>query len=236
MDKINHKKIEVHESLTSMNSLSYSIISYGIFYGIKQAAFFFKLFENLISNEYLRVIPSLFFGYFISRAMLNITANVAKKSEWVSISIAAFDFLILCVIVDLLNQKNWIDITNLLTFCAFVTYLGFWLNNVFVEKTKQKRKEAQEKQNVADNKVLLASLKQETAAEKQKLTELNQNLADIKQKTATEEQKIKAINQELEDRTCPHCGDVRKNKKSRDAHAALCGQNPKNIKNKLPLS
>ncbi|WP_299840482.1 hypothetical protein, partial [uncultured Tenacibaculum sp.] len=111
MDKINHIKIELHESLTSMNSLSYSIISYGIFYGIKQAAFFFKLFENLIPNDYLRTIPSLFFGYFISRAMLNITANVAKKSEWVSISIAAFDFLILCVIVDLLNQKNWIDIT-----------------------------------------------------------------------------------------------------------------------------
>ncbi|WP_299840474.1 hypothetical protein, partial [uncultured Tenacibaculum sp.] len=130
------------------------------------------------------------------------------------------------VIVDLLNQKNWIDITNLLIFCAFVTYLGFWLNNVFVEKTKQKRKEAQEKQKVADNKGLLASLKQERAVEEKRLIELKQKLIETKQEKAVVEQKIKAINQDLKNRTCSHCGDVRENVKSRIAHEAVCKKNP----------
>ncbi|MDB0601347.1 hypothetical protein PL373_09335 [Tenacibaculum maritimum] len=47
MNKNNTHKVELYESLTSMNSLAYTIISYGIFYGIKQAAFFFKLFAYL---------------------------------------------------------------------------------------------------------------------------------------------------------------------------------------------
>ncbi len=219
------QKTQIHESLTSMNSLSYSIISYGIFYGIKQAAFFFKLFEFLIPNEYLRFVPSLFFGYFISRAMLNITANLSKNNEWVSISIAAFDFMVLCVIIDVLNQKNWIAITNLLIFCAFVTYLGFWLNKVFINNIKQKRKEAKELQEIADKEHLLTNVKQN-------ITDTEQNLKEIEQDLAEKKQELQSIKEEIADTTCPHCLERFPNKKSRDAHKGRCKSNPKN-KNKI---
>lgn len=217
------QKTELHEALTSMNSLSYSIISYGIFYGIKQAAFFYKLFEYLIPNEFLRVVPSLFFGYFISRAMLNISVNLSKENEWVGISIAAFDFLVLCVIIDVLNHHNWIDIANLLIFCAFVTYLGFWLNFVFINQVKISREKASVKQNLADLQRLLAETDQSIAKGKHELQTLEQDLASKKEH-------LERINQNIADRTCPHCGDFRPNKKSRDAHAAVCKMNPDNSK------
>ncbi|WP_272151843.1 hypothetical protein [Tenacibaculum aiptasiae] len=200
--------MELHESLTSMNSLSYSIISFGIFYGIKQAAFFYTLFEYLIRNEYLRLIPSLFFGYFISRAMLNISSNISEDKEWVIKSIALFDFLVLCVITDVLKQNNWISITNLLIFCAFVTYLGFWLNKVFVERVKEKQNEALQKHELADINQSIVEKSNEEAL-------LNKSLAEKKQN-------LKNIEQEIAERSCPHCSELFTSKRARDAHKGRC--------------
>lgn len=199
---------EIHTRLTSMNSLSYSIISFGIFYGIKQAAFFYKLFEYLLPNEYLRVIPALFFGYFISRAMLNIAVNISSNKEWVITSIALFDFLVLCVITDVLHQKSVIDITNLLIFCAFVTYLGYWLNQVFVEKAKEKQQKANNAQNLA--------------AIKQNIASCSTQLATVEQSLATKKQELKNIEQTISEKACPYCDAVFPSKKSRDAHKGRC--------------
>lgn len=219
MNKNNTHKVELYESLTSMNSLAYTIISYGIFYGIKQAAFFFKLFAYLITNEYLRAVPSLFFGYFISRAMLNTSVNISEKKEWVTISIAFFDFLVLCVITDVLNQSNWIAVTNLLIFCAFVTYLGFWLNQVFVDRIKEKRKEANEKQKIAES-------KQDLAAIKQNVADSSNELAIITNTIAGKTQNLEDLKQEIENRSCPHCSEIFGNKKGRDAHKSKCKNKP----------
>ncbi len=223
------KKIELHESLTSMNSLSYSIISFGIFYGIKQAGFFYTLFEYLFRNQYLRVIPSLFFGYFISRAMLNISSNISEDKEWVIKSIALFDFLVLCVITDVLNQDNWISIINLLIFCAFVTYLGFWLNKVFVDKVKEKQNEKRKKQNLADSKQILAEIKESITGSNQKLDGVNQKITDSENKLTEisnliteKKQDLEKIEQEITDRTCPYCNSVFSNKKGRDTHKGRC--------------
>ncbi|CAA0222156.1 hypothetical protein [Tenacibaculum maritimum] len=215
------QKLELYESLTSMNSLSYSIISYGIFYGIKQAAFFYALFAYLISNEYLRIIPSLFFGYFISRAMLDTSSHISEKKEWVIISISFFDFLILCVITDVLGQDNWKAITKLIIFCAFVTYLGFWLTKVFVDQAKQRKKQAAEKQKKASKKEKLADIEQQIAQASKELAEINNTVADQKQK-------FEKLEQEVADRSCPHCHEPFPSKKARDAHKGRCKQNPKN--------
>ncbi|PKH51889.1 hypothetical protein CXF68_14870 [Tenacibaculum sp. Bg11-29] len=212
-------KKELYESLTSMNSLAYSIISYGIFYGIKQAAFFFKLFAYLITNELLRIVPSLFFGYFISRAMLNTSVHVAEKKEWVIISISCFDFLVLCVITDVLNQNNWVDITNLLIFCAFVTYLGFWLNNVFVNRVKEKRKEAIQEQKIADSKHRLADVAQ-------KIEVSNTTLASISTSITEEKQYLENLKQEIRERSCPYCLAPFPSKKARDGHKGRCSDKP----------
>ncbi|XKX07213.1 hypothetical protein R8G61_07885 [Tenacibaculum maritimum] len=205
------QKLELYESLTSMNSLSYSIISYGIFYGIKQAAFFYALFAYLISNEYLRIIPSLFFGYFISRAMLDTSSHISEKKEWVIISISVFDFLILCVITDVLGQDNWKAITKLIIFCAFVTYLGFWLTKVFVDQAKQKQKQANKKEKLAD-------IEQQITQASKELTEINNTIADQKQK-------FEKLEQEVADRSCPHCHEPFPSKKARDAHKGRCKKN-----------
>lgn len=215
------KKIELHESLTSINSLSYSIISYGLFYGVKQAAFFYKLFAYLITNEYLRAVPSLFFGYFISRAMLNTSVNISEKKEWVIVSISLFDFLVLCVITDVLSQNNWIAVTNLLIFNAFVTYLGFWLNKVFVDRVKEKRKEAKEEQKTAEAKQNLADIERSIATTSSEIAKLNNTLAEKKQN-------IMSLDQEIENRSCPHCSEPFPSKKARDAHKGRCKRNPKN--------
>ncbi len=207
-------KKALHETLTSMNSLSYSIISYGIFYGIKQAAFFHILFAYLIPNDYIRIIPSLFFGYFISRAMLNTSVNISEKKEWVIISIAFFDFLVLCVITDVLKKSNWTDITNLLIFCAFVTYLGFWLNSVFVQKVKLERK--------------FAEIDQRKASIEQQLAVNEQILAITEQQLAAKKQDLQNIEQDIEDKTCPYCSEKFQSKKARDAHKGRCKENPKN--------
>ncbi|MGG8495941.1 hypothetical protein ACQY1Q_05970 [Tenacibaculum sp. TC6] len=216
------KKKPIHERLTSMDSLSYSIISYGVFYGIKQAAFFYVLFTYLIPINYLRVIPAMFFGYFISRAMLNTSVNISEKKEWVITSIAFFDFLVLCVITDVLKQTNWIDVTNLLIFNAFVTYLGFWLNQVFVKKVKTKQQEAQTNQAKATLEHTLAILEQNIAASKE-------NLAILEQNTASKLQEIQKLKQEIEDKSCPYCSTPFSSKKARDAHKGRCPENPKNI-------
>uniref|UniRef100_UPI003517190B hypothetical protein n=2 Tax=Tenacibaculum dicentrarchi TaxID=669041 RepID=UPI003517190B len=143
----NQAKIPLYKSLTSMRSLAVSIQSYNLFYGIKQASFFYILFEYLIPNDYLRVIPALFFGYFVAKAMLNIAVNIPEKKEWVIVSIAFFDFLMLCVIVDIMHKTDITEITNNLIFCGFVTYIGYWLNHVFVVKVEKIEKaESEQKQ------------------------------------------------------------------------------------------
>ncbi|MFL0083672.1 hypothetical protein V2647_14625 [Tenacibaculum maritimum] len=212
-------KLELYQSLTSMKSLSYSIISYGIFYGIKQAAFVYTLFSYLISNEYLRLIPSLFFGYFISRAMLDISSNISEKKEWVIVSISAFDFLILFVITDVLRQDNWINITNLLIFCAFVTYLGFWLNKVFVDRVKQERKKTNEKQKIASTEQKIAEVKRDLARSTEELAKVNNNIVN-------KEQTLESMEQEIADRSCPYCHAPFPNSRSRNAHKGVCPENP----------
>ena len=214
-------KIELHEKLTSIKSLSYSIISYGLFYGIKQAAFFYTLFAYLITDEYLRIIPSVFFGYFISRAMLNTSVNISEKKEWVIISISIFDFMVLCVITNVLKQDNWIAITNLLIFCGFVTYLGFWLNKVFVERVEEKRKEAEQEQNIADSKQTIADIKNNIADSTNELASINTSIAE-------RNQYLENIDQKIADRSCPYCSKVFPNKKGRDSHKGKCPKKPIN--------
>ncbi|WP_299124233.1 hypothetical protein [uncultured Tenacibaculum sp.] len=230
-------KVELHESLTSMQSLSYSIISYGVFYGLKQAAFFYTLFAYLFTNVYVRLLASVFFGYFISRAMLNIAINISKSKDWVIISIAFFDFLVLCVITDILNQDNWKVTTNLLIFCAFVTYLGFWLNHVFVDKVKEKQNEKREKQNLANAKQILAEVKEGITDSNQKLDSVNQKITDSETKLTEvssliteKKQDLEKIEQEITDRTCPYCNSVFSNKKGRDSHKGRCPEKPQKEK------
>lgn len=228
-----NNKIELYESLTSMQSLSFSIISYGVFYGLKQAAFFYTLFAYLFTNEYIRLLASVFFGYFISRAMLNTAVNISKSKDWVIISIAVFDFLVLCVITDILNQENWKVITNLLIFCAFVTYLGFWLNKVFVDRVKEKQNEKREKQNLANSKQTLAEIKQNISDSKQelenvdqKITESEIKLTEVSTLITDKKHDLEKIYQEITDRTCPYCKTVFSNKKGRDTHKGKCPKKP----------
>ncbi|SEC44921.1 hypothetical protein SAMN04489761_3023 [Tenacibaculum sp. MAR_2009_124] len=209
-----NRKIPLYERLTSMDSLSYSVISYGVFYGIKHAAFLFVLFTFLIANDYIRIVSSLFYGYFIAKAMLDTSVNISEKKEWVIKSISVFDFLVLCVITDILNRTSIVDIINLLIFNAFVTYLGFWLNTVFVERVKAKQREALGKQEKADV--------------EQNIAELKKELADYEQQKAATEHELENIKQEIADLTCPHCQRKLESKKARDAHKGRCKDNPKN--------
>ncbi|MCG8239585.1 DUF874 family protein [Tenacibaculum finnmarkense] len=176
------KKKELYKSLISMNSLSRSIQSYNIFYGIKQAAFFFILFAELITNDYLRIIPALCFGYFVSKAILDIAVNIPKNKDWVIISISIFDFFMLCVITNVLKQPSWTAVINLLIFCGFVTYIGYWLNQVFVLKVAEK--EAEEK----------AELEQNRADAEQIRADLNNAKAELEQNRADAEQVEAALN------------------------------------------
>ncbi|MCG8762939.1 hypothetical protein G1K46_09370 [Tenacibaculum finnmarkense] len=208
----NQAKIPLYKSLTSMRSLAVSIQSYNLFYGIKQASFFYILFEYLIPNDYLRVIPSLFFGYFVAKAMLNIAVNIPEKKEWVIVSIAVFDFLMLCVILDIMHKSDWIEIINLLIFCGFVTYVGYWLNQVFVLKVKEKElEEKSEKEQVYLHKIAGSEQKAELlnieiADSEQKAELLNIEIADSEQKAellnieiADSEQKAELLNIEIAD-------------------------------------
>lgn len=233
MDSNYTEKRELYEYLTSMKSLSYSIISYEIFYGIKQAAFFFKLSALLIANEYFRIVPSVFYGYYISKAMLDTSSNINEKKKWVILSISIFDFLILCVITDVLTQKNLVDVIYLLIFNSFVSYLGFWLNHVFVEKVKEKQNEKREKQNLADAKQILAEVKQNISDSKQELHSVNQEITESETKLTevssligAKNQDLEKINQEIADRTCPYCNAIFSNKKGRDTHKGKCPQKP----------
>ncbi|WP_275552735.1 hypothetical protein [Tenacibaculum piscium] len=179
----NQAKIPLYKSLTSMRSLAVSIQSYNLFYGIKQASFFYILFEYLIPNDYLRVIPSLFFGYFVAKAMLNIAVNIPEKKEWVIVSIAFFDFLMLCVILDIMHKTDWIEIINLLIFCGFVTYIGYWLNQVFVLKV-EKTEKTESEQNRTDAEQIITELKQvqtEKTESEQNRTDAEQIITELKQ-------------------------------------------------------
>ncbi|MCG8734626.1 hypothetical protein [Tenacibaculum finnmarkense] len=248
----NQQKKPLYKTLTSMRSLAISIQSYNIFYGIKQAAFFYLLFEYLIPNDYLRVIPALFFGYFVAKAMLNIAVNIPEEKEWVIVSIAFFDFLMLCVIVDIMHKTDITEITNNLIFCGFVTYIGYWLNQVFVLKVEKTEK--------ADTQKLIASLEQRLVAYEMQVTELEKNGTDADHgrpntdhgqpntdhgrpntdhgqpstdhgrpntdqvKEGSQTDLLDSINN-----TCPHCKLVYPSKRSRDSHKGKCKLNPKNI-------
>ncbi|MCD8405802.1 hypothetical protein G1K75_09490 [Tenacibaculum finnmarkense] len=181
----NQAKIPLYKSLTSMRSLAVSIQSYNIFYGIKQASFFYLLFEYLIPNDYLRVIPALFFGYFVAKAMLNIAVNIPEKKEWVIVSIAFFDFLMLCVIVDIMHKTDTTEITNNLIFCGFVTYIGYWLNHVFVVKVEKIEKaESEQKQTELEQVIAeLELVKIEKFILEQKRTESEQVIAELEHRS-----------------------------------------------------
>ncbi|MCD8415743.1 DUF874 family protein [Tenacibaculum dicentrarchi] len=241
MLKTTNKK-ELYKSLISMNSLSRSIQSYNIFYGIKQAAFFFILFTSLIPNDYLRIIPALCFGYFVSKAILDIAVNIPKNKDWVIISISIFDFFMLCVITNVLKQPSWTAVINLLIFCGFVTYIGYWLNQVFVLKVAEKEAEekAELEQNRADAEQVgaalnnaKAELEQNRADAEQVGAALNNAKAELEQNRADAEQ-VRAVNNQIDlvdaiDLICPHCNADFPSKKSRDAHKGRCKMNPKNI-------
>ncbi|MCD8435850.1 hypothetical protein LNJ03_11155 [Tenacibaculum dicentrarchi] len=152
-------KKPLHETLTSMRSLAISIQSYNIFYGIKFASFFYLLAVSFIPNDYVRVLSALFFGFFTSKTMKDIGIHIEKGKEWVIVSLAVFDFLMLCVILDVFHKKDSIDILNSLIFCLFVPYLGYWLNHVFVLKVKEK--EVKDRQEYLTIDQQRASLKEE---------------------------------------------------------------------------
>ncbi|WP_370407949.1 hypothetical protein [Tenacibaculum dicentrarchi] len=168
----NQQKKQLYKSLTSMRSLAFSIQSYNIFYAIKFASFFYLLAESFIPNSYIRITSSLFFGLFSSKTMKDIGIHIEKGKEWVIVSLAIFDFLMLCVILDVFHKTDHIDILNLLIFCLFTPYLGYWLNHVFVLKVKEN--EAKEK---ADTEQLIASLEQRLVTYEIQVAELEQNEA-----------------------------------------------------------
>ncbi|MBE7649249.1 hypothetical protein [Tenacibaculum finnmarkense] len=156
-----NKKLKkpLHKTLTSMRSLAISIQSYNIFYGIKFASFFYLLAISFIPNDYVRVLSAVFFGFFTSKTMKDIGIHIEKGKEWVIVSLAVFDFLMLCVIFDVFHKKDSIDILNSLIFCLFVPYLGYWLNHVFVLKVKENEAKEQEEYLTIDQQ--RASLKEE---------------------------------------------------------------------------
>ncbi|MFL0063719.1 hypothetical protein, partial [Tenacibaculum maritimum] len=180
MLKTTNKK-ELYKSLTSMRSLAISIQSYNIFYGIKFASFFYLLSVSFIPNSYVRILSALFFGFFASKTMNNIGIHIEKGKEWVIVSLAIFDFLMLCVILDVFHKKDSIDILNSLIFCSFVPYLGYWLNHVFVLKVNEKEAEAKTEQLKADGEHHLASLEHEIKSSSIDLASLNEEIASKKE-------------------------------------------------------
>ncbi|MCD8431017.1 hypothetical protein LNJ06_12645 [Tenacibaculum finnmarkense genomovar ulcerans] len=251
----NQQKKPLYKSLTSMRSLAVSIQSYNIFYAIKFASFFYLLAATFIPNDYVRVLSSLFFGLFSSKTMKDIGIHIEKSKEWVIVSLAVFDFLMLCVILDVFHKTDHIDILNSLIFCLFVPYIGYWLNHVFVLKVKEN-----EGKEIADTEKLIASLEQRLVAYKMQVTELEKNGTDADHgrpntdhgqpntdhgrpntdhgrpstdhgRPNTDQVKEGSQTDLLDsiNNTCPHCKLVYPSKRSRDSHKGKCKLNPKNI-------
>ncbi|ALU74326.1 hypothetical protein AUW17_05290 [Tenacibaculum dicentrarchi] len=180
--------------------------------------------------------------------MKDIGINIERGKEWVIVSLAVFDFLMLCVILDVFHKTDHIDILNLLIFCLFTPYLGYWLNHVFVLKVKEN--EAKEK---ADTEQLIASLEQRLVTYEIQIAELEQNEASTDHSQPNTDHgrpstdhgqpntdhgrpstdQVKAANQtdllDSIDKTCPHCERISPSKRSRDSHKGKCKMNPKNI-------
>ncbi|WP_275552675.1 hypothetical protein [Tenacibaculum piscium] len=194
----NQQKKQLYKSLTSMRSLAVSIQSYNLFYAIKFASFFYLLAVSFIPNDYVRVLSAVFFGFFTSKTMKDIGIHIEKGKEWVIVSLAVFDFLMLCVILDVFHKTDHIDILNLLIFCLFVPYLGYWLNHVFVLKVKEN--EAKEIADLEHSRADLEQILKTISSSKAELADIKNhsenvkhNLADIEQTRADLEQISKTI-------------------------------------------
>ncbi|WP_233898332.1 hypothetical protein [Tenacibaculum piscium] len=244
----NQQKKQLYKSLTSMRSLAVSIQSYNLFYAIKFASFFYLLAVSFIPNDYVRVLSAVFFGFFTSKTMKDIGIHIEKGKEWVIVSLAVFDFLMLCVILDVFHKNDHIDILNLLIFCLFVPYLGYWLNHVFVLKVKEN-----EAKEIADTQKLIVSLEQRLVTYEMQVSEFERNGTDADHSQPNTDHgqpntdhgqpstdhgqpntdHVKAGNQtnllDSIDKTCPHCKRVCPSKRSRDSHKGKCKMNPKNI-------
>ena len=216
-------KKKLYERLVSLESYSYTIISFNIYYGAKIAAYLFSLIGNLIPNFYLRFITALFFGFFVSRALMKISYYIEEKQEWVIIAIACFDFLILGIVLRVHDHfGNWKQVYENLIFALFITFLSYWLIKNFVKVVRGLAKKATLEQMIAELDQNLADLKQIKDCEEQKTEKAKKQLGLINKQIAKANLELAEKDQEIRDTTCQYC-DIRwKNKKARDAHQAKC--------------
>ncbi len=224
---IDTPKKKLYERLVSLESYSYTIISFNVYYGVKIAAYLYNLIQGLIPLSSIRFLISVFFGYFVARALMKIAFYIDPKKEWVIEVIACFDFLILGVVLRVHDHiGDWKQVYEDLIFASFITFLSYWLIKNFVRVVRSKTKKAS-----LDH--IIATLNQNITARKEKIAELEQettkvnHLLDTKNKKVAEaKQELAKIYQEIKDITCVHCGLRWKNKKARVAHESKCIKNP----------
>lgn len=226
--------------LIGISIILISLLCYLVGHYIEIKVILFEVLSDVITSESERRTAANFFAFSASTILLIVSIHIKRKLA--KLILTFLDFVLLLIIFKTLETFKGFDYQN---FDAYLLVLNklyppvlfsvmfYQLLNIFIGKIEElgiksrlKQSVISLKQEAADIKQLLATYKQEEADIKQILANLNQEEADVKELLATLKQHIQKIKQEIEDRTCPHCGDYRQNKKSRDAHAATCSHNP----------
>lgn len=208
---------KIHERLLDINSISLSVILYGIVVGIELGAFVFKIFEALIPNHHVRVLFSLVIGALSSKALVDISNNLPKKIRLnVTLSISVLEFLIMTMILDVLKQDHWEDMVSLTLFSLFVPYMGFWLNHTFPRKAKKKIK--QEKRN---QKEIIKGVKETVKQLEERKKKTEENLKEIEGNHRENKERLlrllKTTKKSIE-HSCDDCGRIFSSYQGKNRH------------------
>ncbi len=204
-----------YERIISIESVTYNIRFLQIFYAIKYGAFFFTLFLKLIPDEIIRSIASVAFGSYIAYSYINITYKF-YDSKYVKESVSVLDFLVLCVITDLLNQDKWQSYVYLILFNTCVAYFSYLITNGFVLSVRQEKEEE------------LNNSKETVKELKEKAKKLKENVKELKEVERNQKEKVDEIIEVLNPivrLTCIGCGETFKNIQAKNRHS--CSGNNK---------
>ncbi|CAL2091859.1 conserved hypothetical protein [Tenacibaculum sp. 190524A05c] len=206
-----------YERIISIESVTYNIRFLQIFYAIKYGAFFFKLFSVLIPILIVNSIASIAFGFYIAYSYINITYKF-YDSKYVKESVSVLDFLVLCVITDLLNQDKWQSYVYLILFNTCVAYFSYLITNGFVLSVRQEKEEE------------LNNSKETVKELEEKAKKLKENVKELEEDERNQKERVDEIIEVLKPivrLTCSGCGETFKNIQAKNRHSCS-GKNKDN--------
>ncbi|WP_438423232.1 hypothetical protein [Aquimarina macrocephali] len=192
----------LEDRITSLRAITCSVIFYIIGYAVKLSVLLSGILQEIVTNEYLKIITSSFTGLALATGLLIVSVNERHKS--IPYIIASMDAVALLLVFKIFEAKDWMEISTAIFISVFMAFVGYHLIDTFSAKYRQQK-----------NKQRYSDLQQELSKREQRYSELEQKINELEQLESEAEERVKAT-------TCPKCNQNFGSKNALNAHIGKC--------------